>query len=336
MKVNHLKLNLYICYFIMLFILSYFVATRELTIGTDTISYKNLFFGLNYNNLEVGYRYFNIFIYKISKSFQLFLFIFYFTLNFIYIKCLDNFIKKESKSFYLLVFTLFLSFLFLSPWYQSATLNALRQGYSLVLMYLALSYFFLKCKYKFLLFLMLSCSFHSSSLIILPFLLLLFCSIRIVIPTFILISIFYPLGINEEIVKYFSTVSGIPLYYEIISYSEKNEMWKGFQLNFYIYSMFWCFIFSLFYFRFNRESESSLFLLKVFIILTCYYFVLGFGSYSNRFAFASWFLLPLIQAYYLAGFIKKYINGIDRVYYMILILFIFGVAHYYLILRPLS
>lgn len=340
MKVNRYDFNLLIFYLVIIAFFSYLVATRQLAANTDAIVYRNYFLNLDYYNsgdrtFELGYHYFNYVVFKLSDNYELFLFTFYFVFNIIYIKSLSNFISYKGKSFRLFGYFTFLSLILLSSWYQTATLNGLRQGFSLSLLYLSLSYLFLQSKPKFILFLTLSCLFHSSTLLILPFLFLLKTKLRDIFLIFLIASVFYYLGVSEYLIRIFSNLIGLPLYEEISSYSEDNQLWKGFQLSFFVYSFFWCCFFLIIHHRYLIKSKSSVFLLKTMFLLTITYFVLGFGSFSNRFGFIAWLFLPIIQTFYLVSLSSLYIKDKNTVFLIVLFILFLGVFNYYLILRPI-
>lgn len=342
MNKKRLKFDLTVTFLILIMLLSYLVATRELTIGgTDPLAYQNYFNKLEFYQpgdriFERGYHYFNYLIFLSTGSYTLFLAVFFISFNLIYLKSLTNFIIDRGRDYYILTFTLFFGLILLSSWYQTATLNGLRQGFSLVLLYLSLSYLFLKSRYKFILTLLISFSFHDSTILVIPFILLLYLSLRGLLVVFTVVSVFYPLGINEKIIKFFSDILGLPVYSEISNYLVDFDAWKGFQLNLYIYSVFWCILFACIHFRTRREDKSSEYLLKTLLMLTCFYFILGFGSFSNRFGFAAWLFLPIIQTFYLINLLIKYVKDRNFIFYLFIFFAILGLFNYYYILRPIS
>ena len=316
---------------------SYFVSTRDFSIGKDTLSYyvfyTNFDFYLNYRIYEFGFHYISYFLYYLGLDYYLyscFLFIFF---NLIFFKTFSNFNSNLSLDSFFIAVLCFVSFCFLSSWYETATLNALRQGLSLAFLYLSLSYLFLKNKFLFLLYLFISISFHNSTILIVPFLLLYVFRFNTVLLIFIIISIFYPLGFNEIIIKGVSDLLGVPLYESINTYAEDIDNWRGFQLPFYIYTLFWSIVFLLLRYFFLRENELIVFLIKTFLILATMYFTLGFGSFSNRFGFICWLFLPIIQTCIFFNTLSKL--SINYMVVFVMILSVIGFLNFYIILRPI-
>ena len=197
MRLNRFKFNLVVFYVFSISFFSYLVATRDIIAGTDARVYQDYFLNMEYykvgnGTFELGYHYFNYLVFQLSNSYKVFLFLFYLVFNIVYIKSLSNFIYKKNNSFYLSSFIIFLALILLSSWYQNATLNALRQGFSLALLYLSFSYLFLESKSKFIFYLILACGFHNSTLLVLPFLLLFYFQLKNVFLVFLVFTIFYP------------------------------------------------------------------------------------------------------------------------------------------------
>lgn len=339
MKVSRLQLGQSALYLFIIFGLSYLVATRELKVGTDAVNYYQYFLNIGFFHgsqyqHEPGFHYFALLIHKLTTNYMVFLFAFNVLINFIYIKGMGNFIDKRNKTLCILAHTIFIGLFLSSSWYQVATLNGLRQGISLVCLYLSLSYLFLDKKLKFISFLLVSLSFHSSTFLIMPFLILYRFGLRVSLILFSILALFYPLGINELVVKVFSDLTGITVYTLILNYAENFELWRGFQLPFFLYSMFWCVLFSFVHLKFFKDSLLSEFLLRTLLILTCAYFVFGFGGFSNRFGFFSWLFLPIIQAFYLANFTAYYVKNKNLVFIIAVFSVLHGFYNYYYVLRP--
>lgn len=343
-RINIVKLSYSrtLAYFILLVLVSiigYLVSSRDLLIGTDALTYRSYYLNLEYYNygdrtFEIGYHFFNYIIFLLGFEYSIFLFVYFVVYNFVLIKAFDIFSKNLEYN-YIFKFILFYSILLFSSWYISATLNGLRQGFSLALLYLSFSYLLNKNNKLFLFFLCLSCLFHDSTILIVPFLFLFFLSFNKIFLLFIIFSIFYPLGFNEYIINIVSNFVDLPLHDAISSYSEKNEVWKGFQLDFFIYTFFWCILFSFIKFKFLRGDGTADFLNKVILVLSIFYFVFGFGSFSNRFGFVAWSFFPIIQSYY---FLKLFNTFILHKKIFIIICFSLiniGFLNYYFVLRPL-
>lgn len=345
MKINIYKSKLVLIYTLIIFFFAILISTRDLSIGGfDASAYKAYFERLaDYQSgdkrYEIGYHLFNFYIRKLTDNYQFFLIMLYFTFNLIYFRSMVNFTSFVNKTYYSLSLILFLGLALNSSWYISATVNGLRQGYSLALLFLSLSYAPYtnnRKKLKFLILILISISFHDSTFLVVPFLVFLLMPLRIVILLFLILSIFYPLGLNEVIIHQISNLTSIPLYLEISSYGENNRniKWVGFQLDLFIYSLFWCLLFIFLHFKYLRYSSKSEYILKVLIMLTSAYFFYGFGTFSNRFGFMSWLFLPIIQTFYISHFMISKIKNIDVVVLVFILILATGFINYYLLLRP--
>lgn len=336
MKLSYSRTLAYFILLILISIIGYLVSTRELLIGTDAVVYRAYYLNLEYYNygdrtFEIGYHLFNYIIFLMGFDYPVFLFVYFIVYNIILIKAFDNFSKNINCN-YVINFIFFFSILLFSSWYISATLNGLRQGFSLALLYLSFSYLLSKNNKLFLTFLSLACLFHNSTLLILPFLFLFLLKFNKVFLLFIIFSLFYPLGVNEYLINIISNFVELPLHDSIATYSENNELWKGFQIDFFLYTFFWCILFSFLKFRFLKDDRTADFLNKSILLLSIFYFIFGFGSFSNRFGFVSWSFLPIIQSYY---FLKLFNIFIPYNQIFIIICFIMinvGFLNYYLYL----
>lgn len=347
MRINVYRFKVFIFYSIIVLFFSVLISTRDLNIGgSDPFVYKAYFESMAPDNngdrrFEIGFHLLNFVISKLTSNYHIFLIIFYFLFNAIYISCMVNFTNFQNKSYFLLNHIVFLGLALNSSWYISATVNGLRQGFSLGLLYLALSYRPFndrKQKIKFLIVLMVSLSFHDSTILVIPFLLMSFLSLNTVIFLFFLFAVLYPFGGNEAIVLQFSNITGIPLHFEISSYAESGNLsnWSGFQIDFFIYSVFWVFSFMLIHFKYFRKNIKSDYVIKILLILTSCYFFYGFGSYSNRFGFIAWLFLPIIQTFYISELMFLKVKNINLVLLMFTLVLLTGILNYYLLLRPFS
>ncbi|MEN8992302.1 EpsG family protein [Avibacterium paragallinarum] len=296
----------------LILIISFFVALRDLSIGADAYQYKSYFDNFNYyiNSpfYELGYHYFIYIIHAFTDNYFFFLFFYFLFTNFILFKIIYNFKEQYDSKYFLFTGLIFLSFLFVSSWYETAILNGIRQGTSLAIFYLATTYNYNKKNILFLFLFIFSCFFHSSSFLLLPFLILFFIGFRKVLYIFLILALFYPLGITENLVIFLSNFMNIPIYSTLAEYAEDVEAWKGFQLNFYVYTIFWALFFYVIH-KFLIKSELTEFVLKTYLILCSFYFFYGFGNFSNRFGFVCWFYLPIAQTVFTYFLFKKYVRN---------------------------
>ncbi len=285
-------------------------------VGKDTEAYQNHFNNSSiaqgiYDRFEIGFALLMQFFSKSNLSVELFFTVVALIVTLTYT---HSFKKIYSKCFSgtspnTRVLLVYFSLLLISSWYYSATTNGLRQGVSLVFLYWAsVELFYFKKKLKFIGLLGGAIAFHYSAILVAPFLLL--CSIRFkyVFTVWALLAYGYMTGLNEIVVKSISKLINVPIYEYIKFYSlEKGleerggGLYEGFILSFFLYTVFWPLVLLLVvkikysYKNSIAEIDSIYTLLKIYFLLSIIYFVLGFGPFSNRFAFFSWFLIPIIQ-----------------------------------------
>jgi len=192
---------------------------------------------------------------------------------------------------------LILGLLLASSWFFTSVTNGLRQGMALPFAYLSLFLFFQKRYGWSFAFMVLSVGFHYSSLSLLPFFILVFFRGSWLYAVVIFSAFMYPLGFNELAVGALSTGLGLPAYEFIKYYGVDQGLWVGFQIDLFIYSIFWFLLFAAGE-RFIHVGhlERWRIVVRMYGILLMPYFILGFGGFSNRFALIAWFFLPAGQA----------------------------------------
>lgn len=307
--------NSYLPLFIIFSILvSILIGIRSYDIGRDTELYVNHFsksrFDDNFlNGFELGFEFLMFTIAKLGGSVEFFFFVVAFIVTLVYLLFFNKitYNSKKNKRVNLYDFSIFFTLLLMSNWYLTLTTNGIRQGISIAILYLALYFLvFLKNKWKFLIFYILATSFHYSSLVLFPFLILLRLKTRYIFFLWVIFGFFYVIGLNEQLILLTSNKLNLPLYEFIKLYSlEKNQLpgtglYEGFNSLFFIYTIFWpillFLIIKVFNSKyFNHQKESIMKILSCYLILCLPYFIFGFGPFSNRYAFFSWFFVPIIQ-----------------------------------------
>lgn len=286
--------NFYL-YLLILILISFFYGFRDLSIGYDSYVYA-----MNFIYIEDHHFSFEPFFDFFTKTIRFFTSNYSIYFSLICLIILVNYLILNfliyKKELFKYRFLIIISFLISSTWVLTIITNAMRQGVGLSFLFIFL-WLFLNKKYKLSIFFLIPALLSHGSIIlfILIFGLLLIKNNRIYFFLVGLFSIFYPLGINENIVNKFSQILGIDLYDKIKNYAVAADAWVGFQLNFYLYTIFWFLCFSAFY-RYVNKDECYLILLKIYSFLMVLYFLFGFGGYSNRYAFFCWAFLPVLQA----------------------------------------
>ncbi len=297
---SNIKIFNYFLMVLLFFYSSYEISIRPLYSPDDTYSYYSFFNLLNVLGENYDGRFEFLFVkltrisIYISENYKVYFAILFFCLNLFYI-----FLYREVKKT-LLVNTsilLFFCFLFLSGWYYTSAVNGIRQGLATPLAILSVIYFTNKKYIKSLIFMTISAGFHLSTVLIIPFVFLTKIRYKNFVYVFALCALFYPIGVNELIVKFISDLLGIGLY-ESIKYYLDNGLkgWIGFHSILFIYSIFWFIIFHLSR-RFVIKDKVIIFekFIMIYGILCMIYFIFGFGNFSNRYAFTAWCFIPIVQ-----------------------------------------
>lgn len=270
--------------------------SRDLSVGTDTIAYLEIF-RIIAAGYETRFEYGFVGIVKFISYFTLSPFIYFsvFTLIvlasyiLLYFTIIDwRWGERENSDLFLI-----LGLLLSSSWFVVAVINGLRQGMSLPWVYLSL-FLLIRKKYFYSgISFLISAGFHLSVFSLIPFFILLILKRIWLFSLFFLAAIFYPLGINENIIRLVSSLLGVPVYEFIASYGIESGLWVGFQLDLYVYSVFWLILFlCLEGFIKDKYIEKWQVLVNMYGVLLLPFFVLGFGGFSNRFGYIAWFFLP--------------------------------------------
>jgi hypothetical protein len=320
-------------------LVSVFVGMRFSDVGKDTEQYIQHFNSPTeqiFKKFEIGFSSIMYLFSKNNFSVEYFFFFISFLITSIYLFFfkqihLRNF-REKSLSFGKMIF--FFSLLLLSSWYFTMITNGLRQGVALVFLYYSLfELFYNNRKFKFLLLFLTSISFHYSVILALPFLLLKNLRFRVLFAIWLSTAVCYIYGVNELIIKFISEKFNLPIYNFIKLYSlERGQteggLYNGFNIDFFIYTVFWpLLLIIIIKMKFRLKSSTLIVkeifkLLKIYFILSIPYFIFGFGPFSNRYAMLAWFLLPVLQYHIINSFNFKNIpKTLSMTYFSIIFLF---------------
>ncbi|WP_299943402.1 EpsG family protein [uncultured Microbulbifer sp.] len=283
--------------------LSVVVGGRDVSVGADTENYtyffNNIKSTLYSTRFELLFKYLAYGVGLLTNNAKIFFVVIFLLFNFTYFYFYLCISDERQRIVGLFILTgLMLS----SSWYVAATINGLRQGLSLPVLYLSLFFF---SKRKFLtsvLFFITSLGFHKTSVLVSPFFFLIFIPSWLVLFSFIVCSLFYLFGITEILVSMVSDLLSISLYEDITNYASGSSNWFGLQYKFYLYTVFWGVGFYILR-KYVKEPcfKTYMTLWKFYCILMMPYFFFGFAAYSNRYAFIGWLFLPIIQAFFIAS-----------------------------------
>jgi len=194
--------------------------------------------------------------------------------------------------------------------------NGIRQAMAVSLLFFSLIFYHEK---KYILFILLSTFstvLHNSNLLLLPFVFLLnfrFFSLKMSFFAFIFFAFGYVFDFNQYFVRFISDISGFDLYSAIKNYADDGTSvapWVGFDIRFFSYNVFWFALpFVLWYFKLLKVDKNLIFILKIYSLLCVFYFIFGYGAFSNRWAYPSWLFIPILQAYLLSSLKFSYAKG---------------------------
>lgn len=294
------------------------VSTRNIDIGADTVRYIEHFNNIGVNGFdtkyEPGFTLIAIITHFFYSSYEAFFFLIslLITLSMQRIfntSVMDSTITPGNRFFYSLLFH---TALFFSSWFYVAIANGLRHGLALPFLYFALYEAFYNKRYiRSFLFFSISFSFHVSSILIVILLPLFYFSNVSLFYIWFCLAFTYIIGWNENIVKIVSDVSGLGVYEFIKYYSLQKDgsgvaKYAGFDPRFVIYTIFWPILYYLLLiFRRRKSIDRNCrkdFFVRMYIILSCLFFIFGFAPFSNRYAFFSWMLVPIMQILILDNF----------------------------------
>jgi hypothetical protein len=283
------------------------VGIRPTYVGSDTDAYIRVFRGIfsgGGDRYEPGFVYLVKIFGFFSKRYEFVFFVISFFVTFIYLLLSIYFArrfqyKEQSKIiFFTCIFLLF------SSWFFVALVNGIRQGLSLPILYFSIILMLDKKHIYSVLMFGISVSFHYSSILFLPFFVLIFFGFRFVLLVFSLLGFLYFLGVNEVLVRISSQALSLPVYDLVKGYADGAQRWNGFAWEFFVYTVFWPILFLFIYFFGYLKPYSYRFVfdsLKIYLILCLPYFVFGFGSFSNRYGFIAWFFIPFLLSVLLAN-----------------------------------
>lgn len=328
LKINFdLKSAVYLYILLSVLVLfSVLIGTRETSVGTDTQNYADFFFmvreSFHSSRFEFFYKVLTLSVSYFSDSLSLYFAIIYLIFNFCYLAFFYCAAGDERKPQYLLVL---FGFMCASSWYIVATTNGLRQGLSLPFLYFSLLYFSDNKYVRSFFFLLASLGFHKAVSLVIPFFLMVYLRTNIVFLVFIFSSLLYFFGFTEIILRLISSIMPVDIYDYIVSYGAEADKWVGFQLGFFVYTIFWGVAGYIL-----REFVKGEWLpaysraWKFYCILMLPYFYFGFGAYSNRYAFIGWLFLPVVQTIFVVG------SALDRVLKIaiVLMVLVFGLCSY--------
>ena len=275
------------------------VGSRSLDVGTDTLTYAKFFLSFDHQGtvttrLEPGFvlvtgllRYLGFSVHAYQAA------LFGLMLLSIVLASRKYFDYLDEPRRYLTYLIACTALLYVSPMFVNATINTVRQGIASLIVFTALLCFYRRQWRQFLLYGALASSVHYSSLLYLacaPLLLLSTRNMRII---GCLAFVLYCSGLSQILVR-----ALLPSLYNAVMDHEANTNFRvGTRIDFAVFSIFW---YLLIYFGANlvrspvdaklRQSAS------IYLVLTLPFFLVGWGSFSNRYLLPAWLAASLFVA----------------------------------------
>jgi len=276
---------------------SLIVTFRDPAAHSDSARYVELFYEIQNSgrifNLEPIFYLLNLFALSFNSHEVLF-FSSMFLKSILYIFVIRELEHMKNSKEIALMASLLLIFQFIDNWHYVLTVDAMKQGISIPFILLAAAKIHNKKIISSLIFMFLAYQAHYSSLLLLPFLFLLRANFATLITIYIISTLMYATQFNFLISQYFSELTQIAVFEAIENYARGEEIYFGFQLRFFLYSIF-IVVAALVAYSLRLPSNSiSEFAMKCSLIFASYFYIFAFASFTNRYAFYLWSLLPLI------------------------------------------
>lgn len=297
-KVGHSQFQLF-AYIFLVTAGIYFIGMRGVDVGSDTAVYFKYFDFVKYGDsfegaerIEIGFYWLTKVISYFTDSKNVYLSII-FLIQFI---GTTSALYKKSETFkpYLLIALIWLSY----PFFYSITLNVIRQGLAFVFVIYAIDAKLQNRKYSPYVLLLLGTLFHYATL------LYMICFIVLELkPKFIMLLWFWFLTvifaffgwIDEVIQSLLRMIIGDNQYYSSYLDSSINiDYAVGFRIDFVIFSA----LPIAYYFLLKKYKSENLngfsFVFTLYLAMNIFYLCFASFPYSDRFALASWLLIPLM------------------------------------------
>lgn len=324
------KISLKLIYLLSVFVISYFVATRDLSIGSDAYVYKYAFdaFIDGYNDFDFDFLFSALIVYSsyINSSYELFLFISSVILLVSSCYSLINLAMRDSLKYekYLFLFVIF-TFLLLSPMFFSMQVNVLRQGLASPFIILALVSFCGKKYLRYIFYSIISIGMHWSSSYFLILAPILWMRTRTIIALILALSAIYLSGSSGYFISLISFGFGFEtLLYELSDYGSSSDYRSGVRFDFWLLSAL---IISYAIFLDFKLSLHGI-IKKISMILIIPFLMMGFVAYSDRLLVCLWLLIPLLFAVTFINFFEK-----NNIFIALMVVYLFFSSFAFLIFR---
>lgn len=272
------------------------VGSRPLHIGTDTSVYAGFYEALGHpaiqTRLEPGF----VFVSKALRAlgfgvigYQIALFALLLLIAFVACRKYFNYIGGRRG--FAMFLTASVTLLFVSPMFMNGAINTIRQGLAALLIFSALLSFHRRQWFQFVLFGGLASSLHLSSLMYLACAPALLVNARTLRWIAALAFVLYVSGLSMKLVQMF-----VPQLYNFVQeYAFNPDYRSGVRVDFAVFSIFW-YVLPHMFAPLIRESHREAIIQSsaVYLVMVLPFFIVGWGSYSNRFLLPAWLSASLI------------------------------------------
>lgn len=311
------------------------VGNRGVNIGTDTINYYRNYYlpGISFHsNPSFFFHYFETdFLFKVLmylcfyiKSFNFFLLVAALIFNSGLYIIVNKYTHYSQKGSSLVLFLLFAS---LSSFW-SLEINIIRNGLSFVFILFGLLFLTEKKAYKCTISLLIAYLFHSTALIPILAIIIIYFSKKIDIKYFIILYlcaiILSGLGYGLDSLPFLSSLE-IGDFNRLNQEIDEDIVYRvGFRIDFVLYNSFFLFL----ALRFNKaNTKTEEYFIRYFIITSMVFFLNFNIPFSDRIGLYSWMVIPFILFNILRNAVSK-----KHLYYSIIVCFSIFIINYYIII----
>lgn len=274
------------------------VGSRAIDVGTDTSAYARFFEGIGPNPIQTRMEPGFVLVSYVFKHIGLSLKgyqagLFGLLLVFASVASRKYFRYLGGERGFLTFLCASVMLLYLSPMFVNGSINAIRQGLAALLVFASLLSFQQRRWGQFIAFGAAASSLHLSTLLYLlcaPALLLNARMLRYVAAVAFLA---YVTGLSMKAVQ----VAAPPLYTFVMQYAFNPDYRSGVRVDFAVFSIFWYLVpHALAPLVKEPYRETVLRSAAVYLVMVMPFFIVGWGSYSNRFLLPAWLSVSLILA----------------------------------------
>lgn len=300
-KIQKIQIKFELAAYILLGVVAtYFVGTRGEAVGSDTATYFQFFDYVNFGSdleasfsrIEIGFYWLTKIIGYFTDSKELYLSII-FAIQFVGI---TSALSKKSEIFkpYLFMALIWLSF----PFFYSISLNVIRQGLAFVFVIYAIDLKLQNKKYTPYMLLLLGGLFHYATFLYFIGFIVVDLRLRykqLLFIWFVMASVSF-FGLIDKIILFLlERAVGLDPYFSTYLNSSIDESYvKGFRFDFFIFSALPIF-YNYVLMRYGNENNEELSLIfKLYLSMNILYWCFTGFPFNDRFAIASWLLMPLM------------------------------------------